>query len=76
MKVCMSVEAVAGLSESDMSGAGDDPTMSLFLFQDYQQYFNTAFLKAEIQKILFLPEHETWELQNSSTESWPWIFSQ
>ena len=42
---------------------------SSFLFQDYQQIVNTTFLKAEMQKILSLSEHEVSKLQNSNTES-------
>ena len=42
---------------------------SPFLFQDYQQIVNTAFLKVEMQKILSLSEHEASELQNANTES-------
>ena len=43
--------------------------VSPFLFQHYQQIVNTDFLKAEMQKILSLSEHETSELQNSNTKS-------
>ena len=39
------------------------------LFQDYQKIVNTAFLKAEMQKILSLSDHEASELDNSNTES-------
>ena len=35
---------------------------SPFLFQDYQEIINTAFLKAEVQKELSQYEHEAPEL--------------
>ena len=37
-------------------------------FQDYQQIASTAFLKAEMQKILSLSEHYASELHNFNTE--------
>ena len=40
-----------------------------FSFQDYQQIVNTVFLKAEMQKILSLSEHQASELHNSNSES-------
>ena len=42
---------------------------SSFLFQDYQQIVNTAFLNADIQKMQSLSGHKALELQNSNTES-------
>ena len=41
----------------------------LLFFQDYQEIVSTAFLNAEMQKILSLSEREAQELQNSNTES-------
>ena len=40
-----------------------------FFPQDYQEIVSTAFLNAEMQKILSLSEHEAQELQNSNNES-------
>ena len=63
---CWSVDGVSG---SDMKVGGVDITDIPFLFQDYQQTINTAFLKAEVQKILPFSEHEGSELQNTNHES-------
>ena len=40
-----------------------------FLFQEYQHIVNTDFLKAEMQKILFLRDNEASGLYTSNTES-------
>ena len=40
-----------------------------FLFQDYQHIVHTAFLKAEMQKILSLYDYEASALHTSNTES-------
>ena len=41
----------------------------LFVFQNYQQFVNTAFLKTEMQRIPSLSDHEAAELHNCNTES-------
>ena len=43
--------------------------ISLFFFQDYQHIVHTAFLKAEMQKILSLSDHEATALHTSNTDS-------
>ena len=47
----------------------DNPTDIPFLFQEYQQIVNAATLKAEMQKILSLSEHEASEHQSSNADS-------